>query len=215
MGSQTPEKVRESVDTLRSTAKDYGRDPRHIKMMAGMTLIIDETDEKAQKKRDGFISYGDREGALTLFGGWTGIDMATYSDDEDFKFVKLPAVQSLVNRWSDTVPGSEGLKWTKSRIADYLLLGGVIPKIVGSPKTVVDELERWVEVGDIDGFNLTHIVNPGSFDDMIEFLLLELEKRGLFRRAGEKKEGATAREAFFGQSHVLQDHPAFLYKWTE
>lgn len=184
-------------------------------MMTGMTVIIDETDEKAQAKRDEFLAYGDREGALALFGGWTGIDLSTYSDDEDFKFVKVPAIQSLVNRWSETVPGSEGLKWTKSRIAEYLLLGGVIPKIVGGPKTVVDELERWMEVGDIDGFNLTHIVNPGSFEDMIEFLLPELKRRGLFRPTSEsgRKEGATAREVFLGQSHVLDDHPAYQFKW--
>lgn len=88
------------------------------------------------------LSYGDREGALALFGGWTGIDLSKYSDDEDFKFVGLPAVQSMVKRWADTVPGSDGLKWTKARIADFLLLGGVMPKIVGGPKTVVDELEQ-------------------------------------------------------------------------
>ena len=181
--------------------------------MAGMTIIIDETDEKAYKKRDDFLSYGNREGALALFGGWTGIDLSTYSDDEDFKFVQLPAVQSLLSRWSDTVPGSEGLKWTKSRIAEYLLLGGVIPKIVGSPVTVVDELERWMEVGDLDGFNLTHITNPGSFEDMIEFLLPELRRRGLFHGTAGR-DGGSARELFFGQAHVLNDHPAYQYKWT-
>ena len=97
---------------------------------------------------------------------------------------------------------------------DLTSYAGVIPKIIGSPKTVVDELERWVEVGDIDGFNLTHITNPGSFEDMVEFLLPELERRGLFSRK-IVKEGATARERLLGQSHVLDDHPAFQYKWRD
>lgn len=91
---------------------------------------------------------------------------------------------------------------------------GVIPKIVGSPKTVVDELERWVDVGGVDGFNLTHITNPGSFEDMIEFLLPELKRRGLFRSKIEK-EGGTAREQFLGQFHVLEDHPAYQFKWRD
>jgi hypothetical protein len=65
-------------------------------------------------------SYGDREGALALFGGWTGIDLSTYSDDEDFRFAKLPAIQSIVDSWSKTVPGSGGKKWTKSTIAGML-----------------------------------------------------------------------------------------------
>lgn len=131
IGGQTPEKVKASVDSLRQTAKEkFGRDPSHLKMIAGITIIVDVTDEKAFQKRDELLKYGDREGALALFGGWTGIDLSTYSDDEDFRFVKLPAVQSMVQRWSETVPGTEGLKWTKSRIADYILLGGMCQHLV-------------------------------------------------------------------------------------
>lgn len=130
LGGQTPDKVRASVDALRQTAQEkFGRNPSHLKMIAGITVIIDETNEKAFQKRDELLTYGDREGALALFGGWTGIDLSTYSDDEDFRFVKLPAVQSMVQRWSETVPGTEGLKWTKNRIADFILLGGVSVKI--------------------------------------------------------------------------------------
>lgn len=182
-------------------------------MMAGITIIVDQSDEKAYAKRDEFLEYGDREGALALFGGWTGIDMAKYSDDEDFKFVGLPAVQSMVKRWTETVPGTEGLKWTKSRIAEFLLLGGVMPKIVGSPTTVADELERWVEVGDVDGFNLAHIVNPGSFEDIADFLLPELERRGLWKRP--EGEGKTARDRFLGQARLLDDHPGSRFKWED
>ncbi|KAK3708131.1 hypothetical protein LTR37_011635 [Vermiconidia calcicola] len=215
LGGQTPQKVRESVDSLRKTAKEkFGRDLTHMKMIAGITIIVDETDEKAFKKRDELLTYGDREGALALVGGWTGIDLSKYSDDEDFKFVGLPAVQSMVKRWADTVPGSEGLKWNKSRIADFLLLGGTMPKIVGSAKTVADELERWVDEGDIDGFNLAHVTNPGSFEDMIEFLLPELESRGMFTAAVDT-EGATTRERFLGQSRLLDDHTGSQYKWQE
>ena len=213
LGGQTPEKVRPSVDAIRQIAKEkFSRDPDHIKFIVGMTIIVAETDELAQAKRDEFLSFGDREGALALFGGWTGIDLSSYSDDEDFRFVGLPAIQSIVNSWSSTVPGSENLPWTKSRIAEYLLLGGMSAKIVGSPTTVVDELERWVELSGVDGFNLTHIVNPGSFEDIIEFVIPELQARGLFRTTIENK-GATAREVFLGSPHLLQDHPGRAFRW--
>lgn len=213
VGGQVPEKVRPSVDALREIARDkYGRDPSHLKILAGLCIIVDETDEKALKKRDEFLSYGDKEGALALFGGWTGYDLSTYSDDEDFRFVGLPAVQSIVNGWASTVPGSNNLPWTKARIAEYLLLGGMGPKVVGSPKTVVDELERWIEVADLDGFNLSHIVNPGSFEDIIEFVIPELQRRGLYRTEVEK-EGTTVRSTFLGQDWLLDDHPGRKYRW--
>lgn len=213
LGGQTPDKVRPSVDAIRLLAKEkYGRDPNHVKLIVGVTIIVAATDEEAQAKQKELLSYADREGTLALFGGWTGIDLSTYSDDEDFRFVGLPAIQSIVNSWNSTVPGSENLPWTKSRIAEYLSLGGMGAKIVGSPKTVVDELERWVEIGDVDGFNLAHVVNPGSFEDIIEFVIPELQERGLFRTEVEKK-GATAREAFLGSPHLLPDHPGRTFRW--
>jgi alkanesulfonate monooxygenase SsuD/methylene tetrahydromethanopterin reductase-like flavin-dependent oxidoreductase (luciferase family) len=140
-----------------------------IKIMLGMVLIVQESDEKAQEKYRDFLSYGDREGILALFGGWTGIDMSKFSDEEDFALSESTAVRSLVQRWNETVPGSEGkLKWNKNRIVEYLTCGGVMPKVIGSPSTVVDEMERWVEMSGIDGFNLAHVFNPGSFEDIVQ-----------------------------------------------
>ena len=213
IGGQLPEKVRPSVDAIRELARDkYGRDPSHVKLIAGMNIIVAETDEAAQEKKREILSYGDREGALALFGGWTGIDLSTYSQDEDFRFTTLPAIQSIVNGWAATVPGSDNVKWTKATIAEYIVLGGMHAKVVGSPKTVVDELERWVEVADVDGFNLAHITNPGSFEDIIDFVIPELQRRGLFRTEVEK-EGLTARETFLGSRWLLEDHPGRKFRW--
>ncbi|EXJ58767.1 hypothetical protein A1O7_06197 [Cladophialophora yegresii CBS 114405] len=213
-GAQLAEKLKPSVAAIRQLAREAGRDPYHVKVIASMCVIIAETDEAARQKQDEFMSYGNREGALALFGGWTGVDLSIYSDEEDFRFVKVPMIQSIVNGWADTVPGSENLKWNKNRIAEYLILGGMNAKIVGSPTTVADELERWVEIADVDGFNLSHVVNPGSFEDIIEFLLPELRKRGIFRE-GVEKQGLTAREQFFGTASLLHDHPGSKFKWNK
>lgn len=86
------------------------------------------------------------------------------------------------------------------------------PKIVGGPRTVVDELERWADESGVDGFNLGHIVNPGSFEDIAQFVIPELQRRGRFRTSVERQ-GATAREVFLGQSHLLSDHPGHQFKW--
>ena len=127
LGAQLPELVQASVKALRQTAQEkFGRDPSHIKIFTGICIIVGETDQEAKAKYDELLSYGDREGALALFGGWTGHDISGYSDDEDFRLTEKPAIRSLVNRWSSYVPGSENLPWTKSRIAEFLLVGGML-----------------------------------------------------------------------------------------
>ncbi|KAL7782830.1 Nitrilotriacetate monooxygenase component A/pristinamycin IIA synthase subunit A [Trichoderma afarasin] len=212
VGGQTPEGVKKTVDNIRDVAQKEGRDPSHIKVIVGINVIVAATDEEAQAKKESYLEYADTEGALALFGGWTGVDLSGYSDDEDFLFTDSPRLQSIIRRWSDTVPGTDSLPWTKRRIVEYLSIGGLGAKVVGSPTTVADELERWIEVSGVDGFNLAHVTNPGSFEDIIEYLLPELRRRGVFRSDVEK-EGATAREVFIGSKRLPEDHPGSQYKW--
>lgn len=212
VGGQTPEQLQTTVDNIRRIAEEEGRDPDHLKIIVGINVIVAATDEQAEAKRQEHLKYVDEEGALALFGGWTGVDLSSYADDEDFRFSESPRVQGIVRRWSSTVPGTDNLPWTKRRIVEFLSLGGLGPKAVGRPTTVADELERWVAISGVDGFNLSHVTNPGSFEDIIEFLIPELQRRGIFRSAVHK-EGATAREAYIGSRRLPEDHPGSRYKW--
>lgn len=106
LNGHTPELIRKSVDSIRSQAKDLGRDPASIKIVTGLLVICAATDELAQEKYAELAKYGDREGALALFGGWSGYDLSKYGDDEDFRFLESapPAVRSMVNHWADNAP---------------------------------------------------------------------------------------------------------------
>lgn len=217
LNGHKPELVRPSVDSIRKQAAEHGRNPADIKIVAGVLVIVAETDEAAHAKFQEFVKYGDREGALALFGGWSGYDLSKYSDDQDFRFVELPAVRSMVNHWASTVPGSDGKKWDKNTIAEYLVLGGNGAKIIGSAATVADELERWVEVADVDGFNLSYASIPDTFDDIITYLLPELRRRGLFWDDYAVK-GGTFRENIYatkGQNRLPESHPGARYFWRE
>ena len=178
---------------------------------------MDETDEKALAKYEEYLSYADFEGAATLFGGWTGADLSKFEDDEDFAFAAVAGIQSLIQSWSKTIPNSNGLKWTKRRILQELSLGGVHPRAIGSPTTVADILQKWVDVAGVDGFNFSYTVSPGTFEDMIEYLWPELRKRGVIWDEYEIP-GGTARENYFldGKGPRVRDgHPARKFKWEK
>lgn len=215
LGGHTPELVRKAVDDIRQQANEQGRDGRSLKFIAAVLVIVAETDEAAQAKFQEMVKYGNREGALALFGGFSGYDLSKYDDDQDVRFGNEPAVQTLVNNWAATVPGTKDLKWNKKTIAEYLVVGGMGVKIIGSPKTVADELERWSTVADVDGFNFKVATMPGTFDDIIELLLPELRRRGLFWEDYEVK-GGTVRETLtgiVGNKKLPADHPGAKYAW--
>lgn len=90
---------------------------------------------------------------------------------------------------------SSGRKWTVRDLAEFVAIGGRGPVIVGSPTTVVDELERWREESGIDGFNITAAVRPADIERFVDLVAPELRRRGLLPEAGDEPKARTLREA--------------------
>jgi alkanesulfonate monooxygenase SsuD/methylene tetrahydromethanopterin reductase-like flavin-dependent oxidoreductase (luciferase family) len=114
--------------------------------------ILGRTQEEANAKYEEYTSLASEDGALALFGGWTGIDVESYGDDEELRQVESNAIRSAVEGWSKSLPGVS--KWTKHTVAKHIGVGGLGATVVGTAEKVADELERWVAEADVDGFNI-------------------------------------------------------------
>jgi FMN-dependent oxidoreductase (nitrilotriacetate monooxygenase family) len=195
------------VSNVREAAERAGRNPRDILAFNLQTVILGETDAEAKKKFDEYRRYVSYEGALTLISGWTGIDFGQFSPDEPLRHRYTNAVQSAVETFTTIDPDKV---WTVREMADWVGIGGFGPVFVGSPQTVADLLQEWVEDTDVDGFNLAYAVTPESFEDAVDLLVPELQKRGVYKT--EYKAG-TLREKLFGQGPRLQaPHPAVNFR---
>ncbi|KPM42231.1 Dimethyl-sulfide monooxygenase [Neonectria ditissima] len=197
---------------------EQGRNPDGIKLIAGILIIVDETDEKAQARYEEYLSYADLDGSLALFGGWTGQDLGTFKDDDDLRFSGPGTIQSITSSFHNTIPGSDGVRWTKARVARELALGGAHPRAIGSASTVADLLQTWIDGAGIDGFNISYAVGPGDLEDVVKYLIPELKKRGVFWDA-KAAEGKTTRENYLGPElgnggRLANDHPGSAYKWA-
>ena len=62
---------------------------------------------------------------------------------------------------------------------------------VGTPATIADEMERWLEERGCDGFNVMFPFLPAGLDAFVDTVVPELQRRGLFRR---EYEGTTLRD---------------------
>ena len=63
--------------------------------------------------------------------------------------------------------------------------------MVGTARSIADEMEEWLGSGGSDGFNVMFPYLPAGLDDFVEQVVPELQARGLFRR---EYEGRTLRE---------------------
>lgn len=92
--AHAPAACAKNIAEIRQTAKDvFGRDPRSIKVLALVTPILGRTEEEALAKYNDYKQYASLEGALSLFGGWTGMDLSAYGDEEELRQVESNAVK--------------------------------------------------------------------------------------------------------------------------
>jgi len=55
-------------------------------------------------------------------------------------------------------------------------------QVIGSPARVADVIEAWFTQEGADGFNVVPPLLPGGFEDFVELVVPELQRRGLFHR---------------------------------
>ncbi|HEY0574760.1 MAG TPA: LLM class flavin-dependent oxidoreductase, partial [Pseudonocardia sp.] len=203
-----PAVVRRSVDAVRTRAAEAGRDPRSVKVFTMLTAIAADTDAAAEAKRNSYLEYASHEGAMALFGGWTGVDLAGADPGQRLEYVETDATRSALASFTTADPDRA---WTVGELARFIAIGGRGPVVVGSGATVADELERWVEEADVDGFNLAYAVTPGTFADFVEHVVPELRRRG---RAQSEYASPTLRENLGTAPGPLlaDDHPGARHR---
>lgn len=73
VAGHSPSVVAKNIAEIREMAQSqFGRNPQDLKFLAMFCPVIGKTEEDAREKYDDYIQYGSTEGALALFGGWTG-----------------------------------------------------------------------------------------------------------------------------------------------
>ncbi|NBB10670.1 LLM class flavin-dependent oxidoreductase [Pseudomonas sp. SLFW] len=204
ISGQNKPTTREQVDKVRASAVAAGRNPDDIKIFMGLNVIVGATEEAARAKHAEYLKYASPEAGLAHFSASTGIDFADYELDEPIQHVKSNAIQSATKILKNN-------DWTRQKLLDQHALGGRYINVIGSPEQVADELESWIAETGLDGFNLTRIVTPESYEDFIDLVIPELQRRGSYKTAYEH---GTLREKLFadGDARLPERHAGAGYR---
>jgi alkanesulfonate monooxygenase len=196
------------VAAIRRLAAEHGRNPAEVLMFSLMTVIVARTDAEARVKHQAYRRHISHEGALALMSGWTGVDLSVYEADVPIRHVENDAGRTALENITRADPDRV---WTVGDVAEHVGIGGIGPVVVGSPERVAEELERWVDETDVDGFNLAYAVRPETFADIVDLLVPELQRRGRYKLDYPP---GTLREKLFGagRARLGDSHPAARYR---
>jgi alkanesulfonate monooxygenase len=195
--------LRPRVAALRRAAAEAGRPAGQPLVYALMTLVVAETDSEALRQMEEYRRYASPRGALTLMSGWTGVDFASLDPDTVVQHVENEAGRTALDNVTRADPDR---RWTVREVAEHVAIGGIGPVVAGSPATVADALQAWMEATDIDGFNLAFAVRPETINAVVDLLVPELQRRG---RYPLRYEEGTLRQKLFGKGpRLAAPHPA-------
>ncbi|WP_271397278.1 LLM class flavin-dependent oxidoreductase [Salinicoccus roseus] len=194
------------VNKLRAEAEAIGRNPDEIKVLCLFTPIVGKTQEEAEEKYLDYKKHASYEGALALFGGWTGIDFSGYDPDEKLRFIQNDAIHSAIETFTKIDPEKQ---WTVEEVAEFVGVGGIGPVVAGTPENIADTMQEWVDEAGVDGFNIAYAVTPGTFTEFVDDVVPVLQERGLVQK---EYEGDTLRANLSGQDQLAKHHPGKNYQ---
>ena len=176
---------------MKSRVAAHGRDPAHVAILPGLAPVVGRSEAEAREKFEELQSLLTLPVALNILSmRMGGIDLSPFDLDRPFPETALATtgsrsgVEAMVER-----SRRENLTVRELAMKTAGSLAGL--SVHGSAAEIADMMEAWFTSGACDGFNLQPAVLPGTFRDIVELVIPELRRRGLFR---SEYEGRTLRE---------------------
>jgi alkanesulfonate monooxygenase len=165
-----------------------GRDPDTMKILPGALVVVGESVEEARAKRAHLDSLVHYDSGIASLNGALGYDVSGF--DPDGPLPEIPPTNASQSARDRIVAAARRenltIRQLAARAGSY---GGTA--FVGTPATIADEMQQWLEAEASDGFNIMFPFLPAGLDGFVDKVVPELQARGLFRR---EYEGATLRE---------------------
>jgi alkanesulfonate monooxygenase SsuD/methylene tetrahydromethanopterin reductase-like flavin-dependent oxidoreductase (luciferase family) len=165
-----------------------GRNPDYMKILPAALVLVGESLQEAQDKRaklDSLVHYDSGLASLSIA---LGHDASKF--DPDGPLPEVPETNASKTARQNVIDLARKTNMTVRQLAQRL--GGYSGlAFVGTPQTIADEMQEWLEQRGSDGFTVNFPYLPAGLDEFCEKVVPELQRRGIFRT---EYEGSTLRE---------------------
>ena len=191
----TPEAGRAYARDLRARAERQGKDPARVKVFFGLQTIVGHTHGEAVAKLQELEDLMPVEACLIIMSGHIGIDFSKYDLDAVLD-PNDPDAVGIRGLFDSLLVSTDGEPVTLRKAAKRYGMGLGAPVLVGTPREIVDQMEDFFDRSEADGFMIASTYTPGSFQEFVDLIVPELQRRGRYRK---EYTGATLR-------HHLQEY---------
>ncbi len=176
-----PVAAKAAYDGFKERVVKHGRAPEQVPVLPGVMPVIGATDAEAKDKLSLLQSWLTSTNALKLVSQRLGHDISGYPLDGPVPEFPLTEGSQTFSTTLLEMARREGMTLRDLYNVTAAARGHWV--IYGSPGRIADILEQWFVEERADGFIVMPPYFPGAFDDFVDLVVPELQRRGLFRRA--------------------------------
>lgn len=198
--SQTLEDARAYYNDVKGRMARYGREPDHLKIMPGIMAVPGRTRQEAQDRYQVLQDLVQPVVGLGALANYLG-DLSAYDLDGPVPEPD-PSDRRDHSRGQIFLDIARRGNLTIRQLYLSIAGGNGHRMVVGTPADIADAMEEWFHGGGADGFNLLPTWLPGGLEEVVDMVIPELQRRGLYRTAYE---GRTLRENL---GLAWPEHPA-------
>jgi alkanesulfonate monooxygenase SsuD/methylene tetrahydromethanopterin reductase-like flavin-dependent oxidoreductase (luciferase family) len=198
------------ADVKRRLAR-YGRRPDQLVVLPAATFVLGDTDADAEERAHAVrLQQVSGATAIQFLEQVWNRDLSSYDPDGPLPDVDPVPGENTVAQGRASVrmftePLAVARTWRELAEAEKLSIRELVIRVsgrqsfIGSPLTVAETINRYVQDDASDGFILVPHLVPGGLDEFADTVVPLLQERGVFRT---EYEGPTLRD------HLGLDQPA-------
>jgi FMN-dependent oxidoreductase (nitrilotriacetate monooxygenase family) len=196
--AQTLQQAQAYYRDVKGRMARYGRHLDALKIMPGLMAVPGRTRQEAQDRYEVLQQLVDPVVGLGALANYLG-DLSGHDIDGPLPELGKTRDHSRGDIFIE-IARRQGL--TIRQLYLSIAGGNGHRTVIGTPADVVDAMEEWFRDEAADGFNLLPTWLPGGLEDVVETVIPEMQRRGLYRTAYE---GRTLRENL---GLARPEHPA-------
>ncbi|MSQ70226.1 MAG: LLM class flavin-dependent oxidoreductase [Betaproteobacteria bacterium] len=175
-----PDSAKRAYDELKLRVARHGRNPEEVKILAGVMPIVGRTDAEAKAQLDRLQGWISDTTAVPLVSQRLGHDISGLPLDGPIP--DFPRTERGQTFSKTLLEHARRHNMTLRDIYNLIAAAHGHWVICGTAERIADTLEEWFIERRADGYIVMPPFFPGPFDDFVDLVVPELQKRGLFRK---------------------------------
>jgi FMN-dependent oxidoreductase (nitrilotriacetate monooxygenase family) len=167
---------------VKSLAGGHGRRPEDVLVLPGLFPVIGSTEQEARSRKDWLDELAGVDDELAALAGTIGLAPEDLKLDAELPWSRIEA--------GENKGASQGFRTAVLNLArrESLTVRELLKRnpaghrsVVGTPEQIADTIEEWFRADAADGFNLNTDFFPEGLELIVNHLVPELQRRGIFR----------------------------------